>query len=158
MGIFDNYNYEINRRLPEFWKSDTFLKPIERVSSFIMKDTVQRFMEKMGVMQPFMVWKTLPEEYYWEYGFEDYDMRLANEEENPDCNQTLMLAYRNHIVAQLPLTKRDVNAYIVIDLSSTSFSDVTDYTEIEELVIKNADQTLKIKDINSKTIIEIYER
>ena len=156
MGIFDNYNYEINRRLPEFWKDDSFLKPIERISALIMRDTVQRFMEKMGVMQPFMLWKTLPEEYDWEYGFEDYDMRLASNEENPNCNQTLMISDTNHIVAQLPLTKRDVNAYIVIDLSSMSFSDSTEYTKIQELTIKNADQILKIKDIDSKTVIEIY--
>ena len=156
MGLFDNYNYEINARLPEYWKSDIFLKPIERFSALLMKDTIQRFMEKIGVLQPFMVWKTLPEEYHYEYGFDDYDIRLASKEENPNCNQTLMLSPTNHIVAQLPLTKRNVHAYIVIDLSSLSFSDSTEYTEIQELIIKNADQTLKIKDINSKTLIEIY--
>ena len=65
MGKFDNYNYEINKRLPEFWKDDLFLKPIERFSALLMRDSIQTFMEKMGVMQPFMVWKTLPEEYFW---------------------------------------------------------------------------------------------
>lgn len=154
MGKFDNYNYEINKRLPEYWNQDIFLTPIERFSAILMRDTVQRFMEKMGVLQPFMVWKTLPEEYNWEYGFEDFDLRLANEEENPNCNQTLQL-FGNHIVAQLPLTKRNVHAYIVIELSSMSFADTTEFTEISELVIKNASQTLTIKDINSKTTIEI---
>ena len=156
MGIFDNYNYEINRRLPEFWKSDVFLTPIERFSSILMRNSIQEFMQKMGVLQPFMVWKTLPEEYHWEWGFESYDVRLASADENPNCDQTLLLSSTNHIVAQLPLTKRNVHAYIVIDLSSLSFSDETVYTPIDELVIKNADQTLKIKDINSKTTIEIY--
>ena len=51
-----------------------------------MRDTVQRFMEKITVLQPFMVWKTLPEEYNWEYGFEDFDLRLANNEENANAN------------------------------------------------------------------------
>lgn len=156
MGIFDNYNYEINKRLPEYWKQDVFLTPIERFSALLMRNSIQRFMEKMGVMQPFMVWKTLPEEYHWEWGFDDYDVRLASHEENENCNQTLMLSESNHIVAQLPLTKRNVHAYIVIELSSLSFSDTTEYTDIKELVIKNAEQTLKIKDINSKTTIEIY--
>lgn len=155
MGLFDNYNYEINKGLPEYWKQDVFLKPIERFSAILMRDTVQRFMEKLGVLQPFMVWKTLPEEYNWEYGFEDYDLRLASYEENPNCDQTLHLYPNNHIVAQLPLTKRNVHAYIVIDLSSMSFSDTTEFTKISELVIKNAHQELKIKDIDSKTTIEI---
>lgn len=155
MGLFDNYNYEINKRLPEYWNQDIFLTPIERFSAILMRDTVQRFMEKITVLQPFMIWKTLPEEYNWEYGFEDYDLRLANNEENANSNQTLQLSPNNHIIAQLPLTKRNVHAYIVIDLSSMSFSDVTEFTQIEELVIKNADQILKIKDINSKTTIEI---
>lgn len=158
MGRFDNYNYEINKRLPEYWNQDVFLTPIERFSAILMRDTVQRFMEKITVLQPFMVWKTLPEEYNWEYGFEDFDLRLANNEENANSNQTLQLSPNNHIVAQLPLTKRDVHAYIVIDLSSMSFSDVTEFTKIEELVIKNAGQTLKIKDIDSKTVIEINTR
>lgn len=156
MGAFDNYNYEINKRLPEYWKQDIFLTPIERFSALLMRDTVQRFMEKLGVLQPFMVWKTLPEEYNWQWGFEDFDIRLANNEENPNCNQTLQLGSGNHIVAQLPLTKRNVHGYIVIELSSMSFSDTTEYTHIDELIIKNADQTLKIRDIDSKTTIEIY--
>lgn len=155
MGRFDNYNYEINKRLPEYWNQDIFLTPIERFSAILMRDTVQRFMEKITVLQPFMVWKTLPEEYNWEYGFEDYDLRLANNEENANSNQTLQLSPNNHIVAQLPLTKRNVHAYIVVELSSLSFSDITEFTKIEELVIKNAGQTLKIKDIDSKTTIEI---
>ena len=158
MGRFDNYNYEINKRLPEYWNQDVFLTPIERFSAILMRDTVQRFMEKITVLQPFMVWKTLPEEYNWEYGFEDFDLRLANNEENANSNQTLQLSPNNHIVAQLPLTKRDVHAYIVIDLSSMSFSDVIEFTKIEELVVKNAGQTLKIKDIDSKTVIEINTR
>ena len=158
MGRFDNYNYEINKRLPEYWNQDVFLTPIERFSAILMRDTVQRFMEKITVLQPFMVWKTLPEEYNWEYGFEDFDLRLANNEENANSNQTLQLSPNNHIVAQLPLTKRDVHAYIVIDLSSMSFSDITEFTKIEELVVKNAGQTLKIKDIDSKTVIEINTR
>ena len=155
MGKFDNYNLSINDRLPEYWKQDIFLTPIERFSALLIRDTVQRFMEKLGVLQPFMVWKTLPEEYNWEYGFEDYDLRLANNEENQNCNQTLTLGSENHIVAQLPLTKRNTHAYIVIELSSLSFSDSTEFTQIKELVIKNANQILKIKDINSKTVIEI---
>ena len=155
MGKFDNYNLSINDRLPEYWKQDIFLTPIERFSALLIRDTVQRFMEKLGVLQPFMVWKTLPEEYNWEYGFEDYDLRLANNEENPNCNQTLTLGSENHIVAQLPLTKRNTHAYIVIELSSLSFSDTTEFTQIKELAIKNANQILKIKDINSKTVIEI---
>jgi len=158
MGRFDNYNYEINKRLPEYWNQDVFLTPIERFSAILMRDTVQRFMEKITVLQPFMVWKTLPEEYNWEYGFEDFDLRLANNEENANSNQTLQLSPNNHIVAQLPLTKRDVHAYIVIDLSSMSFSDVTEFTKIEELIVKNAGQTLKIKNIDSKTVIEINTR
>lgn len=158
MGRFDNYNYEINKRLPEYWNQDVFLTPIERFSAILMRDTVQRFMEKITVLQPFMVWKTLPEEYNWEYGFEDFDLRLANNEENANSNQTLQLSPNNHIVAQLPLTKRDVHAYIVIDLSSMSFSDVTEFTKVEELIVKNAGQTLKIKNIDSKTVIEINTR
>ena len=156
MGAFDNYNYDINKGLPEFWKQDIFLTPIERFSALLMRDAIQKFMEKMGVLQPFMVWKTLPEEYNWQWGFEDYDLRLANNDENQYCNQTLSLGGDNHIVAQLPLTKRNVHGYIVIELSSMSFSDSTEYTPIQELIIKNADQILKIKDINSKTTIEIY--
>ena len=156
MGKFDNYNYEINKRLPEFWKDDLFLKPIERFSALLMRDSIQTFMEKMGVMQPFMVWKTLPEEYFWEYGFDDLDIRLADDEENPNCNQTLELSPGNHIVAQLPLTKRNVHGYIVIELSSLSFSDSTEYMPIKQMIIKNADQVLKINDIDSKTVIELY--
>ena len=155
MGRFDNYNYEINKRLPEYWNQDVFLTPIERFSAILMRDTVQRFMEKISVLQPFMIWKTLPEEYNWEYGFDDYDLRLANNEENENANQTLQLSPDNHIITQLPLTKRNVHAYIVIELSSLSFSDTTEFTKIKELVVKNANQTLKIKDIDSKTIIEI---
>ena len=156
MGKFDNYNYEINKRLPEFWKDDLFLKPIERFSALLMRDSIQTFMEKMGVMQPFMVWKTLPEEYFWEYGFDDLDIRLADDEENPNCNQTLELSPGNHIVAQLPLTKRNVHGYIVIELSSLSFSDSTEYMPIKQMIIKNADQVLKINDIDSNTVIELY--
>lgn len=155
MGRFDNYNYEINKRLPEYWNQDAFLTPIERFSAILMRDTVQRFMEKISVLQPFMIWKTLPEEYNWEYGFDDYDLRLANNEENENANQTLQLSPDNHIITQLPLTKRNVHAYIVIELSSLSFSDTTEFTKIKELVVKNANQTLKIKDIDSKTVIEI---
>ena len=91
MGRFDNYNYEINKKLQEYWNQDVFLTPIERFSATLMRDTVQRFMEKISVLQPFMIWKTLPEEYNWEYGFDDYDLRLANKEENKNANQTLQL-------------------------------------------------------------------
>ena len=155
MGAFDNYNLEINNRLPEYWNQDVFLTPIERFSALLIKDTLQRFMEKMSVLQPFMLWKTLPEEYNWEWAFEDFDLRLASDEENPKCNQTLQLGPDNHIVAQLPLTKRNVHGHITIELSSLSFSDTTEFSQIQELVIKNANQTLSIKDITSKSVIDI---
>ena len=56
MGAFDQENYEIRSRLPEWWKDDLFLEVINNYSAKIITDILKDFFPYLGVMQPWQLW------------------------------------------------------------------------------------------------------
>ena len=44
MGAFDQENYEIRSRLPEWWKSDLFLEVVNNYSVQVVTDMLQEFL------------------------------------------------------------------------------------------------------------------
>ena len=65
MADWDVKSYDIKERLPEWWKHDAFLEPINRYSQELIRDIIGGLLENLGVFQPVQVWKQLPTEYSW---------------------------------------------------------------------------------------------
>ena len=83
MGIWDTYQYDIREKLPEWWKEDIFLEPINRYSQQLMKKLVGGLLSNIGIVQPVQVWKTLPTEYSWTHTYTNFDDKLLNEQDSP---------------------------------------------------------------------------
>ena len=152
MGAFDQENYEIRSRLPEWWKDDLFLEVINNYSAKIITDILKDFFPYLGVMQPWQLWKTLPEEENWEHNYgHSTDGKITDKW----LDGRLKLNYGESFNAYVPNTKRNCNAIINITLHSTDSENKFHNQKIEKLILSNANQTITIRDIDITSTIQI---
>ena len=152
MGAFDQENYEIRSRLPEWWKDDLFLEIINNYSAKIITDILKEFFPYLGVMQPWQLWKTLPEEEYWEHTYgHSSDGKITDKW----LNGKLRLNYGESFDAYVPNTKRNCDAIINLKLRSTDSDNSFHKQKVEKLVLTNANQTITIRDIDINSTIQI---
>ena len=75
MAAFEEKNYLIKEKLPEWWKNDLLLEPINQYTQELIVEILGSLLNNLGVVQPVHVWKELPEEYNWThqyYSGDDY--------------------------------------------------------------------------------------
>ena len=147
---YENYSYEIKERLPEWWKHDGFLEPINRYTQQLIKDIVGALLGNFGVVQPFQVWKTLPTEYSWTHTYQSHDPRLRYIEGG---TSPLILNQNQPIRAFLPNSKR--NCHGVIQLQLQGDEQGLD-KPLKKLTIKNADQSITFNNIKTTSDIKIF--
>lgn len=158
MANFDSFNYEIERRMPEWWKGFGLLEPVNKYVQEIIVSILEDLLTNTGVAQPINCWLTIPEEYHWFHHYQELDSNLIyinNGEiiENPV--NTILGGDNDKIIALLPNTKRKCHAKIRLKLTGYSEdSDIKD-SNIESLIIKNANQIIEIQDISKTSLIEI---
>ena len=106
-------------------------------------------------MQPWMLWKYLPEEVNWKHEYVPYKDDWIKQ------NKGLTLQKDNPIVVGLPNTKRDCDVIIDLELhpyhrdaDGLKSFDINIY-KIKTLKITNANQELLIHDIDTKSHIVI---
>ena len=102
MASFDVNNYLIKEKLPEWYKNDTFLEPLNVYTQNLIIDMVSGLLNNLGVVQPFNVWKWLPEEYNWTHNYYSSDEYLEGRD------ATLKPGFITHAI--VPNTKRNCNA------------------------------------------------
>ncbi len=152
MGAFDQENYEIRSRLPEWWKDDLFLEVINNYSAQIITDILKEFFPYLGVMQPWQVWKTLPEEEDW---IHTYGHPTDGTTQDKWLEGRLKLDYGESFTAYVPNTKRNCDAIINIDLHSVDSVNSFHKQKIERLVLTNANQTITIRDLDINSTVQI---
>ena len=146
---YDSFNYDIKSKMPEWWREDTLLEPINRYSQKLIRDLVGGLLENIGVVQPVQVWKTLPTEYSWTHSYMKYDPRLKNEQGVPS---DLKLQSNTPIRAYIPNSKRNCHAIIELQLEG---NDENIDEPLKKITLKNANQKIIIKDIKTSTNIKI---
>ena len=158
MANFDSFNYEIERRMPEWWKGFGLLEPVNKYVQEIIVSILEDLLTNTGVAQPINCWLTIPEEYHWFHHYQELDSNLIyinNGEiiENPV--NTILGGDNDKIIALLPNTKRKCHAKIRLKLTGYSEdSDIKD-SNIESLIIKNANQIIELQNISKTSLIEI---
>lgn len=152
---WDNFDTDINSKLPEWWKNSPLALPINRYAQELIETIIGSFLSSLGLIQPVQVWKTIPEEYHWIHSFEHLDERLSvfrdEVNETHGVAKTLMPNEPMHVA--LPNTKRKNHAYIHLMLKGNAFRESE---AIKTLTIRNRGQIVTINNINTKTDIEIW--
>lgn len=155
MTSFDVNNYLINERLPEWYKNDTFLTPLNAYTQNLIIDMIASLLNNLGVVQPFNVWKWLPEEYNWTHNYFSSDEYLEGRD------ATLKPDFITHAI--VPNTKRNCNAIIKLELTGNNHTTYNEHGEFDKdhqenvtITIRNAYQELIIKDVNNLSTIEIF--
>lgn len=155
MASFDPKNYLIKEKLPEWWKQDTFLAPIDTYIQELIVDMVSSLLNNLSVVQPFNVWKWLPEEYNWMHNYYSSDPYLEGRD------STLHPGYVTHAI--IPNTKRNCHAIIRLSLTGNNHTQYDEHGEIDKthqedvnITIKNGYQELRIKDVKNLSVIDIY--
>ena len=110
---YDNLSYEILDRMPEWWKHDPFLEPINRYTQELIRDLIGGLLGSFGVVQPVQVWKTLPTEYPWTHTYSSQDNMLRYPEGGMS---SLTLSPNTPVRAYFPNSKRNCHGVIQIQL------------------------------------------
>ena len=174
------FDYEINKRMPEWYKHSGLLQPINQYTQELISELLNALLSSTGVVQPLNCWLTIPEEYDWFHHYRSTDDYLLyyNEQENkyiPKADS--FLTQRNKIAALLPNTKRKCHAKIRLRLLGNAddipFADETNnevqyysshFEEPERIRLKdnlvdlsltNGNQKIYLKQIPKSAIIEI---
>ena len=160
MASFDSFDYNIEERLPEWWKGFGALEPINKRTQQLIAEILQGLLSTMGVIQPLNCWLTIPEEYNWYHHYKATDGMLKDENgNNLETERAVTTLFANNkIYAQLPNTKRKCHAKIQLKLLGTEINDnekLVSNEKIEELIIQNADQVIKLENIDTTSTIEI---
>lgn len=147
---YENYSYDIKERLPEWWKQDSFLEPLNRYNQQLIHDLIGALLGSFGVVQPFQVWKTLPTEYSWTHTYLPHDPLLINKN-----GGTVPLELRSNysIIAKLPNSKRNCHGVIQLQLQG---DEQGKQKALKKLTIKNAGQQITFHDITTTTDIKIF--
>ena len=169
MADYDSFNYDIESRLPEWWKGFGALEPVNKYTQELIVDILQGLLGVMGVVQPLNCWLTIPEEYNWFHHYQLLDDYLQDENGKKIINNvTTTLFPGNKIHAIVPNTKRNCHAKIQLKLLGTEILKtddgeidtdkkplITNKEIIEELTIENAGQKITLSNIPSISTIEI---
>lgn len=147
---YDAYDYDIINRLPEWWKNDTFLEPVNRYINELIHDLVGGLLESFSVTQPFNIWKTLPTEYSWLHTYMQYDSELQTPEGE---TSPLQLKPNKPLYAYVPNSKRNCHGSIFLQLEG---DDYKRKKNIKTLTLRNANQIITIHNIKTTTSIEIF--
>lgn len=157
---YESFNYDIKDRLPEWWKNDTFLTPINRYTQELIRDLIGGLLGNFGAVQPFQIWKTLPTEYSYVHRYYIRDPLLTTEDGEPS---PLVLYPSERIYAYLPNSKR--NCHGVIQLRLNGIREQEDYDEkagrrtikvLKQLKLTNGNQTITFNNISTVTDIKIF--
>ena len=170
MADFDSFDYNIEKKLPEWWKGFGALEPVNEYTQELISDILRGLLTTMGVVQPLNCWLSIPEEYDWYHHYKAVDDMLktikflnrngvahlgVTEIEIPSVT-TLFAG--GETIAKLPNTKRKCHAKIKLKLLGTEIQrseNAEDKEIINLLVIKNADQIISLHNISSTSTIEI---
>lgn len=170
MADFDSFNYDIESRLPEWWKGFGALEPINKYTQELIAEILQGLLTTMGVVQPLNCWLSIPEEYNWYHHYQPLDDFLVDENGNKVITErpVTTLFRANQIHAIIPNTKRNCHARIQLKLLGTeiarnkegevdeeSGSLISSKEIIDELKIINADQEIVLNNITTTSVIEI---
>ncbi len=150
MASFEKYDYEINKRLPEWYKHVNGLEPINRYAQDLILKMLEGFLRNLGLVQPLQVWKTLPEEYNWIHQYYDGDDWVGNP--TLESNAHLIVKNDKPLYLKIPNTKRPTDAVIEINLNGNKNNQLK---KINKLMVKNADQIIVIENITTNTTIKI---
>lgn len=154
MADFDSFNYDIKSRLPEWWKEDGFLRPVNEYTQILIAEILESLLTTMGLTQPLNCWLTIPEEYNWYHHYKATEDMLQDENgDNIIEGAVTKLFANNKIHAQVPNTKRSCHAKIKLKLLGTEMSNKGE--NIEELTIENAGQKIVLHNVPSISDIEI---
>ena len=146
---YDTFNYDIKSKLPEWWKEDRFLEPINRYSQKLIRDLVGGLLGSSGIVQPFQVWKTLPTEYSWTHTYQSHDSRLRFPEGG---TSPLYLESNKPVRAYLPNSKRNCHGVIQLQLQGDQLGFKRG---LEKITIKNGNQSITLNNITTATDIKI---
>ena len=155
---FDSFNYDIIKRMPEWYKEDKFIKPVNEYTQTLLADILEGLLTNTGVVQPLNCWLTIPEEYTWYHHYKPADKLLVYDEYSFSENSTTTLIPNKTTKAILPNTKRPCHAKIKLKLLGTEVKESNRLYEsenIEEFIIENAGQQIIINNIPSISTIEI---
>lgn len=153
MAKFDVHNLDINSKLPEWWKNDSLLAPINLYTQELILNMVSAMLDNIGVAQPINVWKWLPIEYNWMHNYFSSDEYLQGRD--------MKITPEYPITALMPNTKRPCDAYIHLVLKGNQ-RDNQENTNLRgqnrnvTLKLKNGFQTLTFKNISNLSDIEIF--
>lgn len=155
MTAFDVNNYLIKEKLPEWYKNDTFLEPLNAYTQQLVINMVAGLLNNLGVVQPFNIWKWLPEEYNWTHNYFSSDEYLEGRD------AILKPNYITHAI--IPNTKRNCDAIIKLQLTGNNHTTYDEHGEFDKehqenvtITIRNGYQELKIKNVNNLSTIEIF--
>ena len=147
---YEVQSYEIKKRLPEWWKHDAFLEPINRYSQELIRDMIGALLSNFGVVQPFQVWKSLPTEYSWTHTYLPHDPLLVNKNSG---TVPLEIKSSQPIIAKIPNSKRNCHGVIQLQLQG---DEQGKQKALKKLTIKNAGQQITFRDITTTTDIKIF--
>ena len=172
MADYDSFDYEINKRMPEWYKHSNFLAPINKYTQELISDLLNGLLTSTGVVQPLNCWLTIPEEYTWFHHYKDTDEYLCyrlNNEYFGGANSLLTIG--NPVAAIIPNTKRKCHARIYLKLLGNSDdipysiekeNNETDYESpiklkesLINLTLTNGNQKIFLKNISKVCNIEI---
>lgn len=165
MPDWDSINDDIRKKLPEYWKADTFLEPVNRYTQELSIQFLADLLSSFGVVRPIQVWKTLPEEYHWEHKYRQstdpfcyykkYEKETGYQTEQelaPLIIQKETDEWKTILCAKVPNTKRNCNAVIHIELDGSPQNKIE---QLDFLTISNAGQKITFKKISNITSIDI---
>ena len=155
MADYDSFSYEINSRLPEWWKNDALAFPINEYTHQLIAEILEGFLSNFGVVQPLNVWKSIPEEYDYYHHYTELDEKLLSERNDGTLEETPVCTFfaKNKMHAFLPNTKRNCHANIKIRLTGGEITD--DKQTIDEFIITNGVQQIVLHDISKVSTIDI---
>lgn len=143
---FEEKNYAIKERLPEWWKNDALIRPVNEYTQELIVEILGSLLSNLGVVQPVQVWKELPEEYNWLHKYYSSDEYLDSK---TNVFQKNITSY-----AYLPNTKRNCHAIISLSLQG----DNNGKNKLIDLSIKNAHQEIVLTQISNMSNIVIDTR
>lgn len=147
---FEEYNYDIIDKLPEWWKDDPLLTPINKFTQDLLGLIIGSILSRISVVQPVQVWKTLPEEYNWLHQYFSTDPYLYNQ---PN------IIYKDQpATAIVPNTKRNCHAAISIRLQGQKQELADNHTKMADFIdftLSNGSQHIEFTHIPSTSTIFI---
>ena len=169
MADFDSFDYDIESRLPEWWKGFGALEPVNYYTQQLIAEILQGLLTTMGVVQPLNCWLNIPEEYTWYHHYKPTDDYLIDNRDTSIINNAVTTLFPNNEThAVLPNTKRNCHAKIQLRLLGTEINRteegeidketgalVVNKEIIEKLTIQNADQIITFNNIDTTSTIEI---